>query len=61
MTFKELGVKQIAFELTGKAGTYVDLGDAKIDQQGGPLQGALKGDYKSDNMHVIALNLIWRF
>ncbi|UCF95457.1 MAG: transporter [Desulfobacterales bacterium] len=45
----------------GAAYTYVDLGDAKIDQQGGPLQGVLKGDYKTDNMHVVALNLIWRF
>jgi long-chain fatty acid transport protein len=41
--------------------TYVDLGDAKIDQQGGPLQGDLKGDYKSDYMHVVACHLIWRF
>jgi long-chain fatty acid transport protein len=45
----------------GAAYTYVDLGDAKIDQQGGALQGALKGDYKTDSMHVVALNLIWRF
>jgi hypothetical protein len=42
LTFKELGVKQIAFELTGKAGTYVDLGDAKIDQQGGGASGCFK-------------------
>jgi long-chain fatty acid transport protein len=45
----------------GAVYTYVDLGDAKIDQQGGPLQGNLKGDYKTDNMHVVALSLIWRF
>jgi len=45
----------------GTAYTYVDLGDAKIDRQGGALQGVLKGDYKTNDMHVVALNLIWRF
>ena len=45
----------------GAAYTYVDLGDARIDQQGEALQGALKGDYKTNNMHVVALNMNWRF
>jgi long-chain fatty acid transport protein len=45
----------------GAAYTYVDLGDAKIDQQGGALQGNLKGDYKTNNIHALAVNLIWRY
>jgi len=45
----------------GAAYTHVDLKDAKIDQTDGPRQGTLKGHYKRDNMHVAALNLIWRF
>jgi opacity protein-like surface antigen len=40
---------------------YLDAGEAKIDQQGGPLQGDLKGDYKTNEIHFINLNLIWRF
>lgn len=45
----------------GGAYTYVDLGDAEINQQGGPLQGSLKGDYQTNHVHTFALNLIWRF
>ena len=45
----------------GAAYEYLDAGRAKIDQQGGPLQGDLKGDYKSNEIHFINLNLIWRF
>ncbi len=45
----------------GGAYTYIDLGDAEIDQQGGPLQGNLKGDYKTNHVHTLALNLVWRF
>jgi long-chain fatty acid transport protein len=45
----------------GAAYEYLDAGKAKIDQQGGALQGDLKGDYKSNEIHFINLNLIWRF
>jgi len=45
----------------GAAYEYLDGGAAKIDQQGGPLQGDLKGDYKSNEIHFFNLNLIWRF
>ncbi len=34
---------------------------AMIDQQGGSLQGELKGDYKTNEIHVFNVNLIWRF
>jgi long-chain fatty acid transport protein len=45
----------------GAAYEYLDAGEAKIDQQGGLLQGDLKGDYKRNEIHFIILNLIWRF
>lgn len=45
----------------GGAYTYIDLGDAEIDQQGGALQGNLKGDYRTNHVHTLAFNLIWRF
>lgn len=45
----------------GAAYEYLDAGDAKIDQQGGPLQGDLKGDYKTNEVHVFNVNLIWKF
>jgi long-chain fatty acid transport protein len=45
----------------GAAYEYLDLGDAKINQQGGPLKGDLKGDYKTNEIHVFNINVIWRF
>jgi len=45
----------------GTAYTFIDAGKAKIDQEGGPLQGELKGKYKTYNIHAFAVNLIWRF
>jgi len=45
----------------GAAYEYLDAGKAKIAQEGGPLQGDLKGDYKTNEIHFINLNLIWRF
>ena len=45
----------------GAAYEYFDNGKAKIDQEGGALQGPLKGDFDPAAGHWIALNLIWRF
>lgn len=45
----------------GLAYEFLDLGNAKIDQEGGPLNGDLKGDYDPNHIHFIALNLIWKF
>jgi len=45
----------------GAAYEYLDAGEAKIDQQGGPLRGDLKGDYKTNEIHVFNVNVIWRF
>ncbi|MBW2441107.1 MAG: outer membrane protein transport protein [Deltaproteobacteria bacterium] len=45
----------------GVAYEYLDAGDAKIDQEGGPLQGSLKGQYDTNAIHFFAANLIWKF
>lgn len=45
----------------GAAYQYLDAGDAEIDQEGGPLQGSLKGEYDTNVVHVMAVNLTWKF
>jgi long-chain fatty acid transport protein len=45
----------------GAAYQYMDAGDAEIDQEGGPLQGPLKGEYDTNAIHFFAVNLIWKF
>jgi long-chain fatty acid transport protein len=45
----------------GAAYEYLDAGEAEIDQEGGPLQGPLKGDYDTNAIHFFAVNLIWKF
>jgi long-chain fatty acid transport protein len=45
----------------GAAYTFIDDGDAEIEQEGSPLRGDLKGDYETNHIHVIAVNLIWKF
>jgi long-chain fatty acid transport protein len=45
----------------GAAYEYLDAGDAEIDQEGGPLQGTLKGEYDTNAIHFFAVNLIWKF
>lgn len=45
----------------GVAYEYLDAGDAEINQQGGPLQGSLEGDYKTNEIHFFNATLIWRF
>jgi hypothetical protein len=39
----------------------LDAGKAEIDQEGGPLQGSLKGEYDTNAIHFFAVNLIWKF
>jgi hypothetical protein len=36
-------------------------GEAEINQDGGPLQGPLKGKYDTNATHFFAVNLIWKF
>ena len=45
----------------GVAYQYLDAGDAEIDQEGGPLQGSLKGEYDTNEIHFFAVNLGWKF
>ena len=45
----------------GAAYEYLDAGKAEIDQEGGPLQGPLKGDFDTNAIHFFAVNLIWKF
>ena len=45
----------------GAAYQYMDAGDAEIDQAGGPLQGPLKGDYGTNELHFFAVNMVWKF
>jgi long-chain fatty acid transport protein len=45
----------------GVAYEYLDAGKAEIDQEGGLLQGPLKGDYDPNAIHFFAVNLIWKF
>ncbi|MGD8252465.1 MAG: outer membrane protein transport protein [Desulfobacterales bacterium] len=45
----------------GCAYEYLDLGDADINQEGGPLKGPLKGDYSPNAAHNFAVNLNWKF
>jgi len=45
----------------GVAYEYADLGEAEIDQEGGSLQGPLKGEYDPNAIHFFAVNLIWKF
>jgi long-chain fatty acid transport protein len=45
----------------GVAYEYMNGGDNNIDLARGPLAGRLEGDYKSFDLHFVALNLNWRF
>jgi len=45
----------------GFAYEYIDAGDAAINHYKGPLAGRLVGDYKTNEIHVFAFNLIWKF
>jgi long-chain fatty acid transport protein len=45
----------------GFAYEYADLGQNKLRQQGGPLQGELKGNYSSFNANFFDVTLIWKF
>jgi len=45
----------------GFAYEYVDLGDADINRFRGALAGRLVGDYKTNELHVFAFNINWKF
>jgi len=46
----------------GAAYEFLDLGDAEIaNLRRGPLAGTLQGDYSTNYVNFIALNVIWKF
>lgn len=45
----------------GVAYEFLDAGDAEIDQRRGPLTGRLVGDYETNHIHFVNVNVIWRF
>jgi long-chain fatty acid transport protein len=45
----------------GLAYEYMDLGDGRINQQGGNLRGDLKGEYQKNHIHFLGVNLVWKF
>lgn len=45
----------------GMAYEFIDLGSASVTQNKGPLAGTVSGDYSSNYIHVISLNVSWRF
>ena len=45
----------------GVAFEYMDAGSAPVNQQGGPLRGDFKSDFKNDNVYFLALSMNWKF
>ena len=45
----------------GVAFEYMDAGSAPVKQQGGPLRGDLKSDFKNDDIYFLALSMNWKF
>jgi long-chain fatty acid transport protein len=45
----------------GAAYEYMNAGSAPVNQTGGPLKGDLKGDFKRDTFHILALSMNWTF
>jgi len=45
----------------GAAYALVDLGSAKINRSGGPLKGDLEGEYDTNFVHAVNLNVVYRF
>jgi long-chain fatty acid transport protein len=45
----------------GVAYGYADLGDGRINQQGGNLRGDLKGEYEKNHIQGVGFNLVWKF
>jgi hypothetical protein len=39
----------------------MDAGSAPVDQQGGPLRGDLKSQFKNDDVYLLALSMNWKF
>ena len=50
--------KNITF---GAAYEYMDAGSAPVNLAGGALKGDLEGRFKDDVIHILALNMNWKF
>jgi long-chain fatty acid transport protein len=56
----------LQYELThditiGTAFEIIDAGTARVNKEGGPLKGSLKGDYDTNYITVLNLHIIWKF
>ena len=40
---------------------YLDAGKTMVNKAGVPLQGPLKGEYDTNEIHFYAVNLVWKF
>ncbi|SIO09471.1 OmpP1/FadL family transporter [Halodesulfovibrio marinisediminis] len=45
----------------GLAYQFLDAGKGKINKEGGPLTGPLKGEYSPNHIHYVAINVGWKF
>jgi long-subunit fatty acid transport protein len=45
----------------GLAYTFLDAGSASVNQTRGPSAGTIQGDFSSNYIHVVALNVAMRF
>jgi long-chain fatty acid transport protein len=45
----------------GMAYALIDLGSAKVNRSGGPLKGDLEGEYDTNFVHAVNLNVVYRF
>jgi long-chain fatty acid transport protein len=45
----------------GLAYTFIDAGEASVNQTRGPLAGTIQGEYSSNYIHVVGLNAAMRF
>jgi long-chain fatty acid transport protein len=45
----------------GAAYEFLDAGDAEVVNLRRPLAGTLQGEYSTNHIHFIALNLVWKF
>jgi long-chain fatty acid transport protein len=45
----------------GGAYEFIDLGKARVDKQGGPLRGDVRGKYAKNYLHIFNFNMAWKF
>ena len=45
----------------GFAYTFLDAGEADINQSGGRFKGNIRGDYKSNYINFFNVNVVWKF